>query len=144
MYNKNIIQFVVMTIVGMLFNPMNMLVSDITHIYLSLTLFYGGLLMASNMMWAHEIIHYLSMGHFNSSIFLLGIALSLSMTVVLRNQLFVGSDHWLKRMIGHHSTAITTTKRLLKRMKNPRLFNLAKGIVYNQNVEILYMKSLLA
>ena len=38
-------------------------------IIISLTLFYGGLLMASNMIWGHEIIHYLSMGHFNKYIF---------------------------------------------------------------------------
>tara|TARA_B100000795_G_scaffold117593_1_gene87479 strand:+ start:1983 stop:2417 length:435 start_codon:yes stop_codon:yes gene_type:complete len=143
MYEKNVIQFIVMTIVGMAFNPMNMLANSISDIFLSLTLFYGGLLMASNMMWAHEIIHYLAMGHFNSTIFFLGITMSLIMTLVLRNQLFVGGDQWLKRMIGHHSTAITTTKKLLVGMKNPRLFNLAKGIVYNQKVEILFMKSLL-
>jgi len=132
-----------MTIVGVMFNPMNMLAHSISDIYLSLTLFYGGLLMASNMMWAHEIIHYLAMGHFNGIIFLLGITLSLIMTYVLRSQLMVGGDQWLKRMVSHHSTAITTTKKLLKKIKNPQLFRLAKGIIYNQRIEILYMKSLL-
>ena len=132
-----------MTIVGVMFNPMNMLAHSISDIYLSLTLFYGGLLMASNMMWAHEIIHYLAMGHFNGIIFLLGITLSLIMTYVLRSQLMVGGDQWLKRMVSHHSTAITTTKKLLKKIKNPQLFRFAKGIIYNQRIEILYMKSLL-
>ena len=45
-----IIMFIVMVIVGMLFNPMNILAYKLDHLYLSLTLFYGGLLMAANMM----------------------------------------------------------------------------------------------
>ena len=72
-----IIMFISMVIVGMLFNPMNILAHKFDHLYFSTTLFYGGLLMASNMMWSHEIVHYLSMGHFNIYIFMLGIFLSL-------------------------------------------------------------------
>ena len=48
----HIIQFVVMIIVGVCFNPMNMLAYSFDDLYLSLTLFYGGVLMASNMIWA--------------------------------------------------------------------------------------------
>ena len=69
LYNKHLVQFIVMIIVGVLFNAMNMLAYRISDIYFSLTLLYGGILMASNMMWAHEIVHYLSMGHFNIYIF---------------------------------------------------------------------------
>ena len=80
-YKRQIIMFIVMVIVGMLFNPMNILVNQVTDIYVSLTLFYGGLLMASNMIWAHEIVHYLSMGHFNLSVFSFGIVLSISISI---------------------------------------------------------------
>ena len=73
----HIIQFVVMIIVGVCFNPMNMLAYRFDDLYLSLTLFYGGVLMASNMMWGHEIVHFLSIGHFNISIFIIGIFLSI-------------------------------------------------------------------
>ena len=136
-----------MIIVGMLFNPMNVLAYKVTEIYLSLTLFYGGLLMASNMMWAHEIIHYLAMGHFNTRIFLIGLTLSILTVFLLKEQLFVGDKQWLKRMIPHHSTAITTTTKLLENNNNfkgnPKLYHLAKGIVYNQKLEIQFMKSLL-
>ena len=58
-YKKQFIMFIVMVIIGMLFNPMNILAFRYEDLYLSLTLFYGGLLMASNMIWAHEIVHYL-------------------------------------------------------------------------------------
>ena len=78
LYTGRIIMFIVMVIIGMLFNPMNILAYRINDLYISLTLFYGGLLMASNMVWAHEIVHYLSMGHFNMLVFSIGILLSIS------------------------------------------------------------------
>jgi len=76
MFKHQIIQFLVMAIVGILFNPMNALAFKVDHLYFSLTLFYGGLLMASNMIWSHEVVHYLTMGHFSLSNFSIGIILS--------------------------------------------------------------------
>ena len=62
--------------------------------------------MASNMIWAHEITHYFYMGHFNKTIFIFGICLSLFITFILvRNKLFIDDKQWLRRMINHHSTA---------------------------------------
>ena len=78
-----IIQFFVMTIVGICFNPMNMLAYRFNDLYLSTTLFYGGLLMASNMIWSHEIVHYLAMGHFNIKTFMFGIILSLCIVFII-------------------------------------------------------------
>tara|TARA_B110000971_G_scaffold161409_1_gene164975 strand:- start:1208 stop:1654 length:447 start_codon:yes stop_codon:yes gene_type:complete len=141
---KNLIMFIIMVIVGILFNPMNVLAYDFSHLYLSLTLFYGGLLMASNMMWSHEIVHYLSMGHFNFNIFIIGIILSVGTTVLLlRNQFRVSDKEWLKRMISHHSTALTTTNIILKKTKNKKLQKLAKEIIETQEKEINLMKSML-
>jgi len=147
LYKKQVIQFIVMVIVGMLFNPMNILAYRINDLYISLTLFYSGLLMATNMIWAHEIIHYLSMNHFNMYNFFTGISLSILVSVILRKQLFVDDKQWLKRMIGHHSTAIITTTQLLDNQKNVTdnsyMYRLAKDIVYNQEREILFMKNML-
>ena len=147
MKKQYIIQFIIMVIIGMLFNPMNALANNVNDLYLSLTLFYGGLLMASNMVWSHEIIHFLTMGHFNKNVFCIGILLSILSVILLRRQLYVGGDQWLKRMIGHHSTALTTTKKLLENnnnfKNNPKIYRLAKSIVLNQNLEILYMKTML-
>jgi len=99
------------------------------------------------MIWAHEIVHYLSMGHLDISTFIIGISLSIGVSILLlREQLFVTDKQWLKRMIGHHSTALTTTTKLLKTNnfnQNPKLYRLAKDIVYNQEREILFMKSFL-
>ena len=144
LYKHQAIQFVVMIIVGMLFNPMNVLAYRVSDLFISLTLFYGGVLMASNMMWAHEIIHYLSMGHFNKYVFIVGIALSILTTfLLLKEQLFVNDAQWLRRMIPHHSTALTTTHNIYNKTKNVVVKQLAGNIIKAQEDEISLMKSLL-
>ena len=139
-----IISFIVMVIIGMLFNPMNILAFRITDLYLSLTLFYGGLLMASNMVWAHEIVHYLYMGHLNLIVFFTGIFLSFFVSIFfLRKQLLVNDEQWLKRMISHHSTALTTSNKIFKKTNNLKLKKLAKQIIDTQEKEITLMKSMI-
>ena len=144
MFKKHLIMFIIMLIVGILFNPMNILAYDFNHLYLSLTLFYGGLLMASNMIWAHEIVHYLTFRHFNFITFIIGILLSITVSIcLLRNQLFVSDNQWLKRMISHHSTALTTSKHIYNNSSNPKIKQLAKNIITTQENEIKLMQSLL-
>ena len=139
-----IIMFIIMVIVGILFNPMNILAYRLNDLYLALTLFYGGLLMASNMMWSHEIVHYLSMGHFNKYVFLTGIILSIGVSVLLlRDQFKVNDKEWLKRMISHHSTALTTSHKIKDRTKDGKIKKLAEEIIETQEKEITIMKSLL-
>ena len=138
-----IIQFIIMVIVGILFNPMNMLAYRFNDLYLSLTLFYGGLLMASNMIWSHEVVHYFSMGHFNIKIFIIGIILSGICVLLLRNQFLVSDKEWLKRMISHHSTALTTSHKIKKNTKHKKIKELSNDIIEVQEKEITLMKSLL-
>lgn len=139
-----IIMFVVMVLVGMMFNPMNILAYRFGDLYTSLTLFYGGVLMASNMIWAHEIVHYLSMGHMNITVFLIGIILSISVSIfLLRDQLLVDDKQWLRRMISHHSTALTTSHNIYNKTNNPKVKTLAKDIIVTQEHEIDLMKSML-
>ena len=144
LYKRHIIMFVVMVIVGILFNPMNILAYRINDLFISTTLFYSGLLMASNMIWAHEIIHYLSMGHFNIYVFSIGIIFSILVSLsLLRSQFMVDDNQWLRRMIGHHSTALTTTHKIYNRTNNPKIKKLAKEIIDTQEKEIQLMKSML-
>jgi len=144
LYTRQIIMFIVMVIVGMLFNPMNILAYRISDLYISATLFYGGLLMASNMVWAHELVHYLAMGHFNVNIFSIGIVGSvLISTLLLRRQFLIGDQQWLRRMISHHSTALTTTHKIYITTDNPKLKKLANEIIQTQEKEISLMKSML-
>ena len=144
LYKFQFIMFIIMVITGMLFNPMNILAYRLSDIYISRTLFYGGLLMASNMIWAHEIIHYLSINHFNILIFLFGIITSIFISIfLLRDQLFVDDKQWLKRMISHHSTAITTSYKIYNKTNNLNIKKLAKEIIKTQEREIKLMKSML-
>jgi len=138
-----IIMFIVMTIVGIGFNAMNALAFDINDIYLSITLFYGGCLMASNMIWAHEIIHYLTYNHMNIYIFLIGIILSIFFVFILRQQLFINDNQYLKRMISHHSTALTTSHKIYHKTKDQKIKKLAKNIIDTQTNEIQLMKQLI-
>ena len=144
LFKKKTIMFIVMVIVGMLFNPMNILAYRFSDLYISQTLFYGGLLMASNMIWAHEIVHYLSMGHFNILVFTIGIIFSITVSILLlRSQLLVSDKQWLRRMIPHHSTALTTTHKIYNRTTNLKIKKLAKEIIDTQEKEIKLMKSML-
>jgi hypothetical protein len=144
LFKNQMIMFIIMVIIGILFNPMNILAYRFSDLYISLTLFYGGLLMASNMVWAHEIVHVLSMGHFNVLVFLIGIFLSISVSILLlRTQLLVDDKQWLKRMISHHSTALTTSHIMYNKTDDPRIKKLTKEIIDTQEKEIQLMKSML-
>ena len=100
--------------------------------------------MASNMIWAHEIVHYLSMGHFNMLVFYVGIILSIGVSILLlRQQLLVDDKQWLRRMIPHHSTALTTSHKIYNKTSNLKLKKLAKEIIDTQEKEIQLMKSML-
>jgi len=141
---KPVIMYFVMVLVGMFFNPMNILAYRFNDLYVSLTLFYGGLLMASNMIWSHEIVHYLYLGSLNIKMFIIGIILSIFISIfLLRKQLFVNDKQWLKRMISHHSTALTTSHKIYNKTKNKQLQKLAKDIIQTQEREIKLMKSML-
>ena len=136
--------FIVMVIIGMLFNPMNILAYRVSDLYISQTLFYGGLLMASNMIWAHEIIHYFSIGNFNMPVFSFGIILSIGISIfLLRQQLLVDDKQWIRRMITHHSTALTTSHKIYNKTNNVKLKKLAEKIIDTQEKEIKLMKSML-
>jgi len=139
-----LIQFFIMVVVGVLFNPMNALAFRYKDLYLSTTLFYGGILMACNMIWAHELIHYLSMGHIDLRVFIIGVILSiLTVILLLRKQYMVDDTQWLRRMISHHSTAITTSLNIATTSNNPQVIKLANEIVDTQEKEITLMKSLI-
>jgi hypothetical protein len=140
--NRQMIMFVVMFLVGIAFNPMNILAYRISDLYFSQTLFYSGLLMASNMMWAHELVHYASMGHLNTYVFFFGIGLSIVISaLLLRNQWRVDDSQYLRRMIGHHSTALTTSHQIYRKTKDPVIKTYAKNIIQTQEKEIQFMKS---
>ena len=143
MLNYYIILFIVMLIIGVCFNAMNLLAYRLDDLYMSLTLFYGGLVMASNMLWGHELVHFLSMGKINKQIFILGIILTIIFTILLRKQYLIDDNNWLRRMISHHSTALTTSHKIYNKTNNEKIKQLSKEIITTQEREIKLMKELL-
>ena len=145
-WKYQIIMFLVMILFGLTLNPMNILAYNVNDLYFSYTLLYGALLMASNMIWAHEIIHLIVYGYKNINVKLLifGIFTSLFIAIfLLRKQFLIEDKQWLKRMISHHSTAITTSENILFKTNDPKIKNLALSIIKTQKKEIELMKSLL-
>ena len=141
---NQVILFSVMFCVALLLNPMNILAYDISHLYLSTTLILTSGYMASTMLWSHQLVHYFQMGHFNKKIVTFGILLSLLFIFLLRSQTIVTPNQWLRRMIPHHSTALTTTTRLLNNENvDDKTFRVAQNIILTQQKEIDFMKSLL-
>jgi hypothetical protein len=141
---NQIIMFIIMFFVGIFFNPMNILAFRFSDLYFSLTLIYGGLLMASNMIWAHEIFHYFSHNKFCITTFIIGLISSFIISVILlREQFLVDDNQWLKRMISHHSTALTSSTKILNKTQNQKIKKLAQSIIQTQENEIKLMKNLI-
>lgn len=136
--------FVGSLIIGIYFNAMNVLAYDSSHLYFSSnTLIYSAVWMASLMSILEVLMHYTHTGTMNVQYLIAFIALAVLMVHFLREQVFIDDEQWLKRMISHHSTAITTSKKIKERTENDDVRELASGIITQQVEEIRLMKSLL-
>jgi DUF305 family protein family protein len=136
--------FVGSLIIGIYFNAMNVLADDYSHLYFtSTTLIYSALFMASNMALLEVFMHYSHGGALDITTLVSFLTLSILLIYALRQQTFVDDEQWLKRMISHHSTALTTSKRTLERTENEDVRELASSIVKTQKEEIQIMEELL-
>ena len=143
---EEVFLFFVMFIMSLCIDSMSVMVYSRKDLYLSKSLIFSSLYMASTMICAHQIFHYLSYGHMKSNVFIIGIGLSLTFFYIMRQQLFIKPQDWLREMIPHHSTAITTTTQLLNNNKLPTnspIYKLANKILATQKNEIATMKKLL-
>ncbi len=89
------------------------------------------------------LMYYHHSGKFSMTTFLLFLTFSIVCVFLLRNQFLIGDNQWLKRMISHHSTALTTSHKIKERTKNAKVRKLADEIIETQEREIKLMKSLL-
>lgn len=145
-FKNNLILFCVMFVSAFFLNPMNILAYKLSDLYVSVLLVYASLYMASNMLWTHQIVHYLQMGHFDKKTFLIGVLMSLFFVYLMKNQVGIDYKQWIRRMIPHHSTALTSSNKLIENgraAKGSGVYRLAKDIIYNQEREILFMKNML-
>ena len=138
--------FFVMFLISLCLDSMNVMVYSLDSIYLSKSLIISSLYMASTMIFAHQIVHFISNGYVDKQIFLIGLGLAGVFYYIMRTQMFIQPKDWLKEMIPHHSTAITTTTKLLKNNTldpNSDIYKLANNILTTQEREITLMKQLL-
>ena len=130
--------------IGVFLNAMNILANKFDDLYFSApTLIYSALLMASNMCILEILMYYDMHKDFKLFLFICFILFSLFCVFLLRQQIGVNDNGYLKRMISHHSTAITTSKEILKKTNNIQVAKLAQNIISTQLQEIKLMKSLL-
>ena len=132
-------------ILGSFITGMTPLLSDPSHYTVSITRISASWYMASWMGIIEIFMSYRMMKMWSSShtqwlaIMLLNAGASYSL---LQSQLFVNEDSWATRMIEHHSTAITTSKKLCRHCnRNETLCELACQIVQTQLEEIDTLKS---
>ena len=114
------------------------------HIFFSETRAYMAILMGATMaviMLAFMLGMYgnrrLNIGIFVGSVLVFALSLWL-----VRSQATVEDVSWMKAMIPHHSIAILTSERA--HISDPRVRELADGIIKAQREEIAQMKTLIA
>ena len=99
--------------------------------------------MASNMCILEILMFYHHSGKLNVQLLALFMTLSIILVLMLRNQFLMSDQDWVKRMISHHSTALTTSHKIKNRTKNQKIKELATQIVETQERKIKMMKRLL-
>jgi len=130
--------------IGIFLNAMNILANKFDDLYFSApTLIYSALFMASNMCILEILMYYDMHKEFKLYLFICFVLFSFFCVFLLRQQLGVNDNGYLKRMISHHSTAITTSKEILKKTNSIQVAKIAKDIISTQIKEINLMKNLL-
>ena len=114
------------------------------HVFFSETRAYMSLLMGATMavvmllfMWKHYDNTKANIGILAGSVLIFASSLWL-----VRSQTTVADVSWMKAMIPHHSIAILTSERA--NITDPRVKELAEGIIATQRKEIDEMKQLIA
>ncbi len=132
-------------IFGVFFNGMNMLAYRFNDLFFSTTLLYTALWMASGMVLIEILMFYFTMKpkSFPIGVFILFCLFCLVILILMRKQVGVSDKEWLRRMIPHHSTALTTSHAIYQKTENPKIKELAKNIIDTQEKEIKEMKEML-
>ena len=141
MYPKFFLMIVVSTIV--MFVLMYLNTYELDHIFFSETRAYMALVMGATM----AVIMLLFMRAMYrdkrvNRMILLGSVLVFAVSLwLVRSQVTIEDASWMRAMIPHHSIAILTSERA--NIKDPRVRNLADGIIEAQRREIGEMKALI-
>lgn len=74
-------------------------------------------------------------------IFLTGLMI-IGVLYLIRNQIFISDQQFIKGMIPHHSMAVLMATNIEKKTHDERIRKLAQSIIKSQGAEISYLKSL--
>lgn len=111
------------------------MVERIEHYRLSLNQAYMAAAMSAAMMFVMQ--HGLS-----TQSIVIYTAIFIFAVLAIRTQFFVTDRQYVKEMIQHHSMALLTSRPRIVRTNNPRILDLAKGIIHTQEKEIALMAML--
>ena len=114
------------------------------HVYFSETRLWMALYMGAAMaviMLAYMLGMYADRAR-NLAIFASAALVFAASLWVVRSQVLMDDGDWMRAMIPHHSIAILTSERA--HIEDPRVRELARGIIETQREEIAEMKRLLA
>lgn len=87
------------------------------------------------------MLHMYQRQGLNLSIFALSAVVFAASLWLVRSQSTVGDVSWMKAMVPHHSIAILTSERA--QLSDPRVRQLANGIIEAQRKEIAQMQALI-
>lgn len=140
------LRFVVMVAVStaIMFALMYLNVFSADHMFFSQTRLFMALIMGSVM--AVVMLAFMRRMYHNrianAAILVLSVLTFAGSLYLVRSQATVGQIAWMKAMIPHHSIAILTSERAT--LTDPRVRDLAAGIIKTQREEITRMKQLIA
>ena len=140
-YRRFLLMILASTVAMYVFMYMNTYQLD--HVYFSWTRFYMTMLMGSSMsviMLSFMRPMYTDRRK-NLALYLSSVVFFVLGLWLVRSQALVGDVAWMKAMIPHHSIAILTSERA--QIKDPRVRQLADGIITAQKKEIGEMKVLI-
>ena len=140
-HHHDLVMLIIMIFAGLL-SSMNIWVDKLSDIKLHLNDAYMTFLMVG-WMFVFMGIYYL-----NSSNFIIGLLLVITMLYCIRNQVFINENQYLNGMIPHHSMAVLMSKKLLGKNNvngnsslHPEIKQLAMNIISSQQNEINLMKT---
>lgn len=138
----NIYYMILISIIAGFLSSMNMWAVSINHVRLHLNDIYMVTLMTGWMILLETLIYY---NHIeNAGIILLISLIVIIMTIYnIRNQNFIDDKNFLNGMIPHHSMAILMSDKIKDKTNNPKIKELANGIIEAQQREIKLMDELL-
>lgn len=102
---------------------------------------YMALIMGSLMGVINEIIMLYNNYTHSTLGLIVWISVSIGLILMLRKQVFVSDNEYLKSMIEHHDSAVFMSEEILRKSNDVELKDFAQQIIDTQQKEIEYMRS---